>query len=136
MAIPPLPLSELSGQVDLAVLAEVIAIWDQASARWIGDAKTQEDNKANRSVLQAPIGAAPPIPAQRCQLRVEKWLKGQLGETLFEADKPAGAYLLAPGHRGPFLLSAAATRPIILGHYGPDSYSLAEVESMFKREDH
>jgi hypothetical protein len=45
----------------------------------------------------------------------------QPGATV-KAVKPAGAYALRAGNKGPFLLTGSGDAVEILGRYGPDTY--------------
>lgn len=134
MAIPPAALASIAEDVDFAVIAEVQAIWDAEQEIWreqAASAKPQHDAQhATHVAGRGPIGAAPPQPAQRCRLQVQKIIKGQV-ENLLEVQKPVSLYVLAPGHHGPFLLAASDNLPVIIGRYGPDSYSQEEVEALF-----
>jgi hypothetical protein len=108
MALPPEPLEELIPQVAGLVVAEVVAV--------------VSGEKVPLTSRPLPIGAAPPLPEQRVRLKVSQAVLGDARGEL-EVIKPQGAYVLAVGHHGPFLLDHRQP-PRILGRYGPDTYSL------------
>ncbi len=134
MAVPPLPLASIAEQIQIAVVAEVQAVWDETQQRWSEQPATGSPEPGPVTGGQAPIGAAPALPAQRCRLHTQRVLKGEPGE-LVEVDKPRGAYVLVPGLAGPFLLGAGEQRPVILGRYGPDSYPVEEIEALLSGGD-
>lgn len=117
MALPPDPIDEVLPQ-----------------AAWVVDAEVQE------VVLQGPAGPKPEAPegftsveqkvgSQVVRLKVRRVLKGNPEVQELLCEKPVGAYALRAGNHGPFLLDASAPHPVILGRYGPDSYSLKAIEA-------
>ena len=133
MAIPPAPLSSLVDDIDIAIIAEVQAVRDNDQQSWREQPWAQNapasTQRPSQGVGRGPIGAAPALNSQRCRLIVQKVIKGQ-AEAMIEVEKPKSHYVLAPGHKGPFLLAKSKNGLIILGRYGPDSYTLAEVEAV------
>jgi len=113
MALPPEMLSELLPRAGLVVVGEVTRVDDTGT--W---------PRVDRG---APLDAAPPRPSQRAHLRVSRTLRGHVATDELVVDKPAGSYALHAGVFGVFLL-ASADAPVILGRYGPDTFSVDEVE--------
>ncbi len=110
------------------VVAEVEAFWNPLTKEW-QTAVFADEPEADSAVgnLSRPIGAASDRPAQRLMLQVSRTLRGVSADEI-EVDKPSGDYLLVPGHRGAFLLASGESRPVILGRYGPDAFTVAQIE--------
>ncbi len=111
MAIPPDPIEEVLPNAQGAVLAEVMKV-------------VKEDaNKAG--VVDPQITSANTVAARQVvELKVSKVLFGDWKEGAWlQVVKPAGAYALRPGNKGPFLLTQVGDAVEILGRYGPDTYS-------------
>ncbi len=112
MALPPDPIEELLPQASAAVMAEVVAI-------------VSEDPQKPFAKLPpgTTSGNAGDVARQVVELRVDEALFGKLvAGAKLKAVKPAGAYKLLPGNKGPFLLQQGKGDAVILGRYGPDSY--------------
>ena len=104
MAKPPEPIDEVLPGADAAVLAEVTKIVTQdPQAPASGD----------------PNATSTPHPAARqvVELTISKVIFGKVGATV-QVTKPAGAYALRAGNKGPFLLG----KNEILGRFGPDTW--------------
>ena len=71
----------------------------------------------------------------RISLRVDRVLRGDVvkGATI-AVLKPAGAYEVAIGTHGPFLLGSADDAGVapVLGRYGPDTWRAEVVERAFQ----
>jgi hypothetical protein len=109
MALPPEPLDDVLPSATTIVVAEVVSVVDEGA--WPPGDKG------------SPLDGAPPRPAQRVQLKVTRTLRGAPVEN---AHKPAANYALRVGTKGAFLLDDRAE---ILGRYGPDTWSVDEVEA-------
>lgn len=112
MALPPDPIDEVLPAAQAAVLAEVTKVVTQ-------DPQAQP-------FLDPQITDAPTVAARQVvELKVTGVLFGaapQPGATV-QVVKPAGAYALRAGNKGPFLLTQVGEALEILGRYGPDTYS-------------
>lgn len=121
MAIPPDPIEEVL-----------------PNAAWVVDAEVKE------VVQQGP--AAPKVPAppgwtdtgqkvgsQLVKLSIRRVLKGQSELKELTVEKPVAGYALKAGNKGPFLLDGSKPHPVILGRYGPDSYSFEKIEAALKK---
>jgi hypothetical protein len=111
MAIPPDPIDEVLPQANAAVLAEVARVLEQAP---------------NKTEAMDPKASDVHTVASRqvVELKVTGVLFGETLKTgaTVRAVKPAGAYALRPGNKGPFLLTGTGDAVEILGRYGPDTY--------------
>lgn len=111
MAIPPDPIDEVLPQANAAVLAEVQRVLEQAPmSPELGDPRASDARTvASRQVVE---------------LKVTGVLFGDSVKTgaTVRAVKPAGAYALRAGNKGPFLLTGKGDAVEILGRYGPDTY--------------
>lgn len=119
MAKPPELLQDVLPRAAAVVLAEVV------------DA-TGGDLPPPRGASQ-PVGSAAPLPEQRVRLKVTETLHGSPAAEI-NAIKPAGAYWLARGNQGPFLLDNSQP-PTILGRFGPDSYPAALIRKALAHKD-
>ena len=121
MAKPPEPIDEVLPGAAAAVIAEVSRVITQdPQAPSTGD----------------PMATSTPHPAARqvVELKVSKVLFGSVakaGATL-QVIKPAGAYSLSPGNKGPFVLSGKSPAEI-LGRFGPDTWPEVLVVQAAKR---
>jgi hypothetical protein len=110
MAIPPDPIDEVLPQANAAVLAEVARVLEQAPLKpeAVDPRASDVHTVASRQVVE---------------LKVTGVLFGETkaGATV-RAVKPAGAYALRAGNKGPFLLTGSGDAVEILGRYGPDTY--------------
>ncbi|MBS1153020.1 MAG: hypothetical protein H6Q89_4718 [Myxococcaceae bacterium] len=110
MAIPPDPIEEVLPAAQGAVMAEVTRVVKQ---------------DADKSGFVDPkMTSAPTVAARQIvELKVSKVLFGEwkAGSSV-QVVKPAGAYALRPGNKGPFLLTRVGDAVEILGAYGPDTY--------------
>jgi hypothetical protein len=130
MAIPPEPLQSALFDAKAVVLAEVVAV----------DATGPEPRKrAEPKRGLKDLGNQ--APWQRVTLRVDEVLSaGKDGVVVHKGEtiavlKPEGAYVVARGTVGPFLLGEKGVDglPSILGRYGPDSWRLDLVEEACRR---
>lgn len=121
MAKPPEPIDELLPTASAAVLAEVtrVLVQDPQAPRTGDPQATSTPDQAARQVVE---------------LKVTKVLFGDVAKAgaTVQVTKPAGAYALAPGHHGPFVLSAQGEVEI-LGRYGPDTWPEALVVQAAQR---
>jgi hypothetical protein len=116
MAKPPEPLDEVLPQ-----------------ARWVVDAEVTEIVAAGPT---PPRRDAPPgstsvgnlAASQTVKLAVKKVLRGEAVKELV-VEKPAAAYALKPGDKGPFLVDG---NKVILGRYGPDSWHPERIAAAIK----
>ena len=104
MAKPPEPIDEVLPGADAAVIAEVSRVVSQ-----------DPQQKASGD----PNATSTPHPAARqvVELKVTKVLFGKVGATV-QVTKPAGAYALRAGNKGPFVIG----KNEILGRFGPDTW--------------
>lgn len=116
MAKPPEPIAEVLPRAAWVVEAEVAEIVA------VGPPVPRVE------VPEGFVGHEQNVASQVVRLRVLRVLRGE-PVTELEVEKPEAGYALRPGVRGPFLLDGSFPRPVILGRYGPDSYSLAKVEA-------
>ncbi len=117
MALPPEPLDDVLPSATTIVVAEVVSVNDEGA--WPPGDKN------------APLDGAPPRPAQRVQLKVTRTLRSpSSGNATIDAHKPPANYALRVGTHGAFLLDDHAE---ILGRYGPDTWSVDEVEAAVRR---
>lgn len=123
MALPPDPIDEVLPNADAAVMGEV--------TRVIHSDPAEPEPKHEPGATSVPSKA----PKQVVELRVDEVLFGpaQKGSVL-EVVKPAGAYALMQGNKGPFLIRGAGKKDAeILGRYGPDTYSRRYIEDTAKK---
>jgi len=116
MAKPPEPIEEVIPAAEAAVVAEVLRVVLQAPQQQY--APSEETSRPTTAAKQV------------VELKVSRVLFGGLvsaGKTL-EVVKPEGAYALAAGHHGPFVLGRTAEGVEILGRYGPDTWPEALVQ--------
>ena len=115
MAIPPDPIEEILPAAQGAVMAEVTRVLREDA---------QKAGFVDPKVTSAPTVAA----RQVVELKVSSVLFGEWKEgAMVQAVKPAGAYALRPGNKGPFLLTRVGEAVEILGAYGPDTYREPEI---------
>ncbi len=112
MAKPPEPLEEVL-----------------PAAVWVVDAEVTEVLSTGPATpkVQASPGATSTgqkSPSQKVKLKVTRVLRGAAVQEL-EVEKPEAGYSLRAGNHGPFLIDATK---VILGRYGPDSYSFERLE--------
>ena len=119
MAIPPDPIEEVLPNAALVIDAEV---------------KDVQNGPAVPKVSAPPGWTDVPqkVGSQVVTLVIKRVLKGETTAKEITVEKPVGAYALKPGNKGPFLLDASRPRPVILGRYGPDSYSFQKIETALK----
>lgn len=118
MAKPPELIDEVLPGADAAVLAEVSRVITQ---------DPQQLASGDPNATSTPHQAA----RQVVELKVTKVLFGSLvkvGATV-QVTKPAGAYALQAGNKGPFVLG----KNEILGRFGPDTWPEALVVSAASR---
>jgi hypothetical protein len=110
LAHPPAPLPEVLPRATLVFTGEVTEIVES------------DPPHAKGAVGQQ-------APRQVVKLEVAEVLFGQIEVgALIEAIKPQAGYALRMGNHGPFLLD---NENIILGAYGPDSYSIEALRQAF-----
>lgn len=124
MALPPDPIEEVLSQASGAVLAEVVKVVKEDPVR-------AADRLVDPQLSDAPTQA----PRQVVELKVTGVLFGAPGAvgTTLQAVKPAGAYALRAGNKGPFLLTKVGDALEILGRYGPDTYSERAINETAKQ---
>lgn len=111
MAIPPDPIEDVLPLAAWVVEAEVAEV--------LSTGPTPPQREARRGATSVGNRA----PSQSVRLSVTRVLRGKRTKELI-VDKPEAGYLLKAGDHGPFLIDANSQ---LLGAYGPDTYSLAEV---------
>lgn len=119
MAIPPDPIEEVLPNAVLVVDAEVKDV----------------QNGPPAPKVNAPPGytdVPQKVGSQVVTLVIKRVLKGTTTAKEITVEKPVGAYALRAGNKGPFLLDNSRPRPVILGRYGPDSYSFEKIEKALK----
>lgn len=119
MAIPPDPIEEVLPNAALIVDAEVKDV----------------QNGPPLPKVNAPPGSTDTpqkVGSQVVTLTVKRVLKGETTAKELTVEKPVGAYALRAGNKGPFLLDDSRPRPVILGRYGPDTYSFERIEQALK----
>lgn len=99
------------------------------NARWVVEAEVSE--VLSTGPVPPRVQAAPGAtstgqksPSQQVKLKVTRVLRGEPVKELV-VEKPEAGYSLRAGNHGPFLIDA--TR-LILGRYGPDSYTFERIE--------
>ena len=117
MAIPPEPLAVVLPLASAVVIAEVVAVENNADGVVLGP--------------DAPPSSPRAIHSQRVKLKVSRVLRGG-PVTEVEVLKPIGDYALRVGNHGAFLLDGR-TPPVILGRYGPDTYRVADLEAQLAK---
>lgn len=123
MALPPEPIEELLPKASLVVEAEVADV--------ISTGMKPPEKKAPKGFTSTGQQNA----SQRVALQIKRVLKGALphaGAARIEVSKPVGAYTLRPGSAGAFLLDDEGKGLVILGRYGPDTYSVRSVEETLR----
>ena len=123
MAIPPEPIEEVISTAHGAVLAEVAKVVTQ-------DAQPPMPKAAPGATDVGGVAAR-----QVVELKVSTVLFGDVasvGATV-QAIKPEGDYALRAGNKGPFLLKRDGKGLAIVGRYGPDTYSEANIRSAAQR---
>ncbi|MDP1823227.1 MAG: hypothetical protein Q8L48_08300 [Archangium sp.] len=114
MAKPPEPIDEVLPGAAAAVLAEVSRVITQ---------DPQQPPSGDPNATSTPHPAA----RQVVELKVSKVLFGSLAKAgaTVQVIKPAGAYALRAGNKGPFVLGGKDVE--ILGRFGPDTWPEALV---------
>ena len=121
MALPPDPIEEVLPQADAAVIAEVARV------------VSTDPRKASPPSEPGATSVPGESPRQVVELSVSEVLFGAVkAGSKIEVVKPAGAYLLSQGNKGPFLVKTAG-KAEILGRYGPDTYSRRYIEDTAKK---
>ncbi|MGI5862597.1 MAG: hypothetical protein ACOX6T_11150 [Myxococcales bacterium] len=116
MALPPEPIEEVLPQAALVIEAEVDSVLSTGAAQPPVQAKPGATGVPGRDA-----------PDQTVRLKVTKVHKGPAGLSELVALKPVAGYALRAGNKGPFLLDDTKPNPVILGRYGPDTWSLGRV---------
>ena len=111
MATSSEPLHEVLARAERIVLADVVEA-------------VRAELPRRMQAAAPPPGEELPLPEQRVRLRIHETLRGPAAREV-TAIKPEGPYVLAAGHRGPYLLDGSAPTPRILGRFGPDTFPLA-----------
>jgi len=123
MAIPPEPIEELLPTAALIVEAEVSKVISLGKKPPTLTAPKDHTSTGQKNA------------SQQLSLKVARVLKGALpGDAAapLEVSKPEGAYTLREGSKGAFLLSEGEGGWVILGRYGPDTYTVESVELTLK----
>lgn len=122
MALPPEPLATVIVDAVVVVIGSVVEIMDT------GPQPPQREGKRG----EKDLGNA--APWQDVVIRVERCLRGEVFGTkiddalTLQARKPEGAYLVAVGTAGAFLIGADVDGVApILGRYGPDTWRVDDV---------
>src|SRR5581483_5687641 len=120
MAIPPEPIEEVIKDATSVVICEVAAVDPPppmpALEDDVGDVDDVDDSSDEVLAEQDAV------------LVVQSVLFGKLvAGARVQVKKPAGEYLLREGFAGPFILDERHRPALILGRYGPDSYSLPNI---------
>ena len=73
------------------------------------------------------------------RLQVTRILKGTLPDAAvasqqLQVAKPQSAYTLVAGNQGAFLLREGGEGWVILGRYGPDTYTARSIESVLQQQ--
>ncbi len=126
MALPPEPIEEILPQATYIVLARVMKI--------LHTDKQQPVHREDPRI----IGMLRELPAQRLQLEILESIAGEKLEknTILDVLKPAGDYVLRQDVEGPFLLMKEEDGSLkIIGRYGPDTYSLKEIQNFLASLD-
>jgi hypothetical protein len=116
MALPPEPIDEVLPKAMLVLDAEVHEV--------VGHGPAPER-------IEAPpgyTGVGHKVAAQLLTLKVHRVLRGEAPTGELTVEKPVAGYALRAGVRGPFLLDGSKPHPVVLGRYGPDTYSFEKVE--------
>ena len=123
MALPPEPIEELLEQASLVVEAEVVEV--------ISTGMKPPEKKAPKGYTSTGQQNA----SQQVALAIKRVLRGTLpagGAARVEVKKPVGAYTLREGSAGAFLLDDEGRGLVILGRYGPDTYTVRSVEETLR----
>ncbi|MBI5545499.1 MAG: hypothetical protein HY901_16560 [Deltaproteobacteria bacterium] len=115
MAIPPEPIEEVLPKAALVIEAEVEAVLATGPIQPQSDAPPGTTSTGKRAA------------SQTVKLKVAKVHKGASASKELVVEKPLAGYALRVGNKGPFLLDASKPNPVILGRYGPDSWSLDRI---------
>lgn len=116
MAIPPEPIEDVLPDAVLVVEAEVLEVLSTGP----------DTPKVHSKPGMTSTGAK--SPSQKVKLKVTKVLFGAPTKELV-VEKPEAGYALRAGNHGPFLVDKSN---VILGRYGPDSYSLERITKALK----
>ncbi len=118
MALPPEPIEDVLPGAALVVDAEVSAVLSTGP----------QPNNPHSKPGATSTGAK--SASQKVKLTVTRVLHGsaKVGQEL-TVEKPEAGYALREGNKGPFLISASN---VILGRYGPDTYSAEKLEKALK----
>jgi len=123
MALPPEPLDSVLVDAKVVVFGEVVGVTATGPELPRREGKKGEKDLQNKA------------PWQTVTLRVDRVLRGDVvkGATL-QVLKPEGAYEVAVGTHGPFLLGTADDSGVapLLGRYGPDTWRSEVVEGAFQ----
>lgn len=118
MAKPPEPLSEVMPRVRWVVDAEVTEVLKTGPQPPRKEAKAGATSVGNKTA------------SQTVKLKVKRVLWGEAVDELV-VEKPEAGYALRAGNHGPFLLDE---NKMILGRYGPDSYSWQKIEAALEEK--
>jgi hypothetical protein len=122
MAKPPEPLEEVLPLAVWVVDAEVVAVLKT------GPRPPQPELPPRAKPGIADVGFR--NAGQTVKLKVKRVLRGAAVKEL-TVEKPVGGYMLKEGNHGPFLVDKAK---VILGRYGPDTYSFEKLEAAIARK--
>ncbi len=116
MAIPPEPIEDVLPDAVLVVDAEVTEVLSTGPATAKVDARPGATSTGAKA------------PSQKVKLTVKRVLHGPATKEII-VEKPEAGYALRAGNKGPFLIDK---KNVILGRYGPDSYSFEKIEKALK----
>lgn len=127
-AKPPEPLEEILPLTSLIVDAVVVEVLEAPVAREVSTEKSPKQIvvlEVNRVVRGALPAAASPKEAADAPKDAAS------GRVRLVVTKPASAYTLRVGVKGPWLLAldGKTGERTILGRYGPDSYTFEKIEA-------
>lgn len=127
MAIPPEPIDEVLPEAECAVVAEITRVLSQGEQDVVPEVGEED------GIVDTPRV----LPWQRIILHVKDVLFGDLaakGDEL-EVLKPPGNYTLRADIEVPFLLAQDDEDIVIIGRYGPDTYSLNEIKAAAQKHN-
>ncbi len=116
MAIPPEPIQDVIGDAVLVIDAEVTEVLSTGPKTPNVHAKPGATSTGAKS------------PSQKVKLTVKRVIHGP-PTTEIVVKKPEAGYALRVGNHGPFLIDK---KNVILGRYGPDSYSFERIAKALK----
>lgn len=116
MALPPEPIEEVLPKAKTVLEAEVAEV--------VSTGPTPPKIETKRGATS--VGHK--VASQVVKLKVTKVHRGAASVKEIVVEKPVAGYALKAGNKGAFLLDDSQPRPVILGRYGPDTWSVGWVE--------